>query len=209
MKTIDADEFKKLEDAFEDAKKKFDDGDIDYAELDVAKDAFNEARWKKDFAEESNTSMRENRWQWEQDSFLNAEENNQYRDNETLSAAFIATVNKLIATDDGKAMTDRQVLEAAKDKVEKDLGGVRTKAGGGEETAAEKTARLKQEAVDKAKKKAGDKTKIQLDLTDVPAAEENVDTGEFDLVDNLEGEALQAAVDRMTPAQLERYENAQ
>lgn len=211
MKTIDDAELKTLKESFDDAKKQFDDGDIDYAKLDEAKDAYNEARWKKDFAEESNASMRENRWQWEQDSFLGAEGNKDFRFdvNETLHSAFVATVNKLLSTDEGKTMNDRQILEAAKEKVEKDLGVVRTKTGDDQETEAQKAERLKKDAIAKAKAKLGDKSKVTLDLTDVPAAEENLDTSEFDHIDRLDGEALQAAIDKMTPAQLERYEDTQ
>ncbi len=152
--------------------------------------------------------MRENRWKWEQDNFLSAEGNISLRDNETLHTAFVATVNKLISTDEGKAMSDRQVLEAAKNKVEKDLGVARTEAGG-DETDAQKEARLKQEAIDKAKGKLGDKTEIKPDLTNVPAADENTDVGEFDYVTRLEGDAYQQAIDRMSPAQQARWEDLQ
>jgi hypothetical protein len=208
VKIVDDAEFEKLKTTFEEAKKKFDDGDIDYAELDVAKDAFNQAKWEKEYSEKSNASMVQAHWQWEQSSFLSAKENVNFRDNETLNAAYVAAVNKLIGSDEGKTMTDRQVLEAARDKVEKDLGLVRPKVDP-EETEDEKKEREKQEAIAKAKKTVGDRSKIDPDLTDLPSAEDNVEENEFTWLDKLEGEAYEMAVGKLTSQQLERYENAQ
>jgi hypothetical protein len=178
---VDEAELEKLKTAFEEAKEAFDDGDIDYAELDEAKDAFNEANWQKNFAEKSNASMRQNHWILEQERFLNS--HTDFRDNETLNAAFAIAVNRLIDTDEGAAMSDRQVLEAAKDKVVKDLvvvGSVRTR------------------------------TRADEDITDLAAADEAANqSNDFAHLDKLEGDAYQAAIDKLTPAQLERYENAQ
>jgi len=200
VKVVDDAKLNELKTKFDEAKKKFEDGDIDYAELDEAKDAYNQAKWKKEYSEESNASMREARWKWEQENFLDA--NKDFKDNDTLHVAFVAAVNNLIASDEGKAMSDREVLEAAKKKVHKDLGVLKPS---GDDGTKEKE---RQNAIRKAKEKMSDKTNIPQDIGGLPEAEENSDEKEFAYLDRLDGERLQAAVDRMTPAQLARYEDA-
>lgn len=195
---VDQAELDGLKGALDEAKKKFDDGDIDYTVFDQAKDAYNEAKWKADFAQESNQNMQEGRWQWEQERFL--DDNKQYRDNQTLNAAFVATVNSIIVTNEGKKLSDKDVLVRAKKQVEADLGiaGVAEKKIGGE----------KQKAIDAAKKTNADRSKIPADIGGLPAAEENEDVGEFAYLDKLEGEKFQAAVDKLTPEQLRKYEDS-
>jgi len=191
-----------LKTAFDDAKKKFDDGEIDYTKFDEAKDAYNEAKWKADFAKESNQNMSEGRWQWEQERFL--DDNKQYRDNKTLNVAFVATVNIIISTEEGKKLTDREVLVKAKEQVEADLGIVTPKP-----AAAAKTDKEKKEAIEAAKKANSDRSKIAADIGGLPAAEENEDVSdEFAYLDKLDGEAYQAAIDKLTPAQLQKYEDS-
>jgi hypothetical protein len=202
VKIVEDEEFEKLKVAFDDAKKKFDEGDINYAELDEAKDAYNQAKWKREYAEESNRSIREARWKWEQENFLNDKANKVFLDNETLNVAFVGAVNKIIATEESAKMTDREVLEAAKQKVQKDLGVLKPASD------ADTKEKDKAEAIRKAKEKNADKTAIPKDLTGVPEAEENIDENEFAYLDRLEGDKFQAAIDKLTPAQLERYENA-
>lgn len=201
VKIVDDGKLEELKTKYEEAKKKFDDGDIDYAEMDEAKDEYNQAKWKKEYAEESNASLRNARWEWEQESFLGA--NKMFMDNETLHVAFVAAVNKLIVSDEGKTMSDRDVLRAAKEKVEKDLGMLKPADDKGTDKEKEK-----QEAIRKAKEKMGDKGKIPPDIGGLPEAEENTDENEFSYLDRLEGDAYQRALDRLTPSQLERYENA-
>jgi fused signal recognition particle receptor len=195
---VDLAELDKLKTALDEAKKKFDDGEIDYAKLDEVKDAFNEMKWKADFAVESNQNMQEGRWQWEQERFL--DDNWQYRDNRTLNAAFVATVNSIITTDEGKKLSDKEVLAKAKKQVEADLEII------GE--GSKKTEDEKQKAIDAAKKANADRSKIAADIGGLPAAEENEDVGEFAYLDKLEGEAYQAAVDKLTPEQLRKYEDS-
>jgi len=201
LSVIDDETFNSLKTAYDVAQEKFDNGDIDYAELDKAKDAYQEAKWKKEFAEETNAAQITQRWEWEQDRFM--DDNEYIRDNKTLRAAFAVHVNDLIVTDEGKAMSDRQVLEAAKEKMEKDLGIVRSS-----DDTADETERKKKDAVNKAKKAMADKSKINPDLTDIPAAEENTEENEFDWLDRLDGQALENALAKLTPAQQARYEDA-
>jgi len=197
---IDQAELDDLKTALDDARKKFDDGEIDYAVLDEIKDKYNEARWKADFAQESNQNMIEQRWKWEQERFL--DDNTQYRDNRTLNAAFVGVVNNIIVTEEGKRLTDREVLIKAKEQVEADLGI------GAKDDPPEKTDEEKRKAIKAAKKAKGDRSKIPPDIGGLPVSEENEDADEFAYLDKLEGEAYQAAIDKLTPEQLRRYEDS-
>ena len=196
---VDQEKLDSLKTAMDEAKKKFDDGDIDYTKFDQTKDAYNEAKWKADFAQESNQNMQQGRWQWEQERFL--DDNKQYRDNRTLNAAFAATVNSIIATDEGKKLSDKEVLVKAKEQVEADLG---ITGEGSKQTDDDE----KQKAIAAAKKANADRSKIAADIGGLPAAEENEDVGEFAYLDKLEGEKFQAAIDKLTPEQLRKYEDS-
>jgi hypothetical protein len=168
--SVPPDQLESLRRAFEDAKEQFDAGDINYAELDEAKDAYNQAKWKNEFSADANRAMIEEIWKNEQKRFLN--ENPQFKTNATLNVALVTAVNRLIETPEGQQMSDREVLEAARRKVDNDL--TLLKNGG-------------------------------------MAASEGVDRGggSYDLsyLDKLEGPALQAAIDKLTPEEMERYEN--
>ncbi len=119
---VDQDKLDSLKAELDEAKQKFEDGDIDYFKLDEAKDAYNELKWTSDFAQESNRNMRDGRWKLEQNRFL--DDNSQYKSNESLNAAFVATVNNLIASDEGSRMSDMEVLLRAKEQVEAALRGL-------------------------------------------------------------------------------------
>ena len=230
---VDLTELDKLKTALDEAKKKFDDGEIDYAKLDEIKDAYNEMKWKADFAVESNKNMQEGRWEWEQERFL--DDNKDYRDNKTLNAAFVATVNAVIVTDEGKKMSDREVLVKAKEQIEADLLGIKKPEEEEEDEFAyldklegealqkaidklspEQSQRYKassetekkRKAIEAAKKAKGDRSKISADIGGLPAAEENEDVSEFAYLDKLEGEAYQAAIDKLSPEQLRKYEDS-
>lgn len=111
-----------LKTALDEAKEQFGEGELEYTAFDEIKDEYNEAKWKSDFAQQSNQDMSEARWVGEQERFL--DENKQYRDNPTLNAAFVATVNNLIASEEGAKMSDRAVLLAAHQQMEADLQGL-------------------------------------------------------------------------------------
>lgn len=205
--TIGQEKLDSLKSEVDEAKKKFDDGEIDYATFSETKDKYNEASWKESFATESNKTLNEGRWQWEQERFL--DQNVSLRDNKTLNGAFVSVVNEIIGTDEGKKLSDFAVLEKAKTQIEADLGigvvGITSRA---VSVADKKTDAEKQKAISLAKDKKSDRSNLSADIGGLPTAEENVDTSEFAQIENLSGEAYQKAIDGMTPAQLERYEDS-
>lgn len=203
--SADDERLKKLKDDLDDAKKKFDEGEIDFAKFSESKDSYNEAKWKTDFANEANANMVDERWKWEQDRFL--DDNNRFRDNSTLNAAFVSAVNKIISSDEADKLSDREVLIQAKGQVEADiqalLSGMTPAATDDKAAKGDK----KDKALKDAKKASGDRAQIPPDIKNAPAAAENTDGNEFAHIDKLDGEKYQAAVDKLTPEQLERYEN--
>lgn len=194
-------ELEGLKTALDEAKTKFDEGEIDFATFSEAKDSYHEAKWKADFAADANTNLVNERWKWEQDRFLS--ENAMFRDNLSLNAAFTNAVNKIIASKDGASLSDRGVLDQAKDRVEADMNllykdkGPASAAGSG-----------KAKAIQGAKQGAGDRTKIPADFRDAPSAGSNNEANQFAFLDKLSGEKYQSAIDKMSPAQLEAYENS-
>lgn len=181
------------------AKKKFDEGEIDFAVFSEEKDKYNEAKWKADFAQEANTNMVNERWKWEQERFL--DDNPVFRDNASLNSAFVHSVNSIIGSDNGVNLSDRSVLLKAKSLVENDMGLLHEE----DESDADKA---KTKAIKGAKKSNSDRGQIPVDIGSAPSAGDNNEISEFAHLDNLSGEKFQAAIDRMTPDQLERYENS-
>ena len=191
-----------LKTELDDAKKKFDEGEIDYAVFNLSKDAYNEAKWKADFAQEVNSNMQDERWAWEQERFL--DDNRSFRDNALLNSAFVNAVNTIIASEVSATLTDREVLVKAKEEVSADIRALT----GQTESPADKKESAKSKAVSDAKKKQADRSKIPIDISDIPSAEENNEVSEFANIDKLSGEAYQTALDNMTPTQLARYEDS-
>lgn len=196
FKPVDQAKLEAAKTTYEDARKKFDEGEIDYEKFDEAKTAYNELKWKDDLAKEYSASSQESLWKWEQQRFY--EENPTFKSNGTINRAYTATVNHLMGTEEGQRMTDRQLLVEAKKIVDADLGLVKPPDASDPEKA-------RADAVTKAKAQAGDRTAIKPDLGDLPAAGDEADRDEFDWLDKLDGAKFQAAIDKLTPEQLERY----
>ncbi len=199
---VDQAELDGLKTKYDEAQQKFDDGDIDYAALDKAKDAYNKLQWKQEVAEEQNQATDSQHWEWEQERFF--EDNPQFsaEKNTTLNTALVGTVNRIIATEEGQKMSDKEVLQTAKKQVEKDLGITK-------QDNTDETEKKRKEALKKAKDAKSDRSKVDTDIGGLPTAEDNTtDTDEFAHLDRLEGDAYQNAVDALSPAAREKYENA-
>ena len=151
--------------------------------------------------------MVDERWKWEQDRFL--DDNRTFRDNATLNAAFVSAVNKIISAKEAEKLSDRDVLIQAKGQVEADVKTLLSALAPASDDKDDKAAKddKKDKAVKDAKKASGDRTQIPPDIKDVPAAAENTDGNEFAHLDKLDGEKYQTAINRLTPEQLDRYEN--
>lgn len=194
-----------LKNGFDEAKKQFDEGEIDFAKFSDAKDLYHEAKWKADFAQEANSNLVNERWKWEQERFL--DENSVFRDNRSLNAAFVHNVNKIVAGAGGEKLSDRAVLLKARGIVEADMRLIH-KDGDDSSSKVDVKEKAKTDAIKNAKKTKGDRSEIPVDLRSAPSAgDDNVD-GEFAYLDKLSGEKFQSAIDKMSPTQLEKYENS-
>ena len=169
--TVDPARIEEAKAVFDEAKQKFDDGEIDFQEFDEAKDAYQRLKWKDEDARDFNKNTRQRVWLDAQDDFFR--DNPRIKENRTLHVAYAETVNSMIKTPKGQAMTDAQLLAAAKQKVMADLASI--------------------PGVN--------------DVAKQPSVEAEPDPGEFDYLDRLEGQKFQDALEKLSPAQLERYES--
>jgi hypothetical protein len=201
MKPPAKEEIDKAKTAFDEAKKKFEEGEISYDEYDTAKDAYNKLQWQAETAQKANDGAREAHWQAEQNRFF--KQNQAFKDKPTLNAAYVHAVNTILKSDEGAKLSDRKVLLKAKQMVEEDLGLLAGKS------AAQPPDKGKDKNKDlaAAKKAAADRREIGADLGAAPSSKEENDTDEFTWLDNLTGAAYQDAVEKLTPAQRERYES--
>ena len=207
MARVDQAKLTELKTAYETVKKKYDQGEVDFSKLHAAELAYKELQWKDDQARDFNQSAKQGAWQHSQEVFLDRNQQFAGTGNRALHLAFIATVNDLITKPEAAKMTDWQILSKAKQMVEADLGLLSPAASAAAQQAAADKA--KAEALRKAKAGAGDRTKLaDADLGLIPSASDGSDAGEFAYIDKLSGAAYQAAVDGLTPAQRERYEDA-
>ncbi|MBC2712872.1 MAG: hypothetical protein HGJ94_18340 [Desulfosarcina sp.] len=209
LPSVDPEKLEAAKTKFDEAKTQFDDGEIDYQAFDEIKTEYNRLRWKDEDAKEYNQNARHFQWQGSQDKFF--EDNPRFLSNQTLNAAYVATVNRILKTEDGATMTDDQLLAAAKKQVESDLvltaDPTATEAEEVKRQAAEKARKAK--AIAAAKSGNADRSTIEDgDIAKLPSAEEESDPSEFDYLDRLDGEKFQEAIEKLTPAQLERYESA-
>lgn len=208
MPRVDKAKMETAKSALDDAQTKYDEGEIDYQALDKAKTAYNELKWKDDQALEYNQSARQGAWQHASQVFYERYPQFSGSGNRSLHLAFVSVVNEAINNPDAAKMSDWQLLEKARKQVEADLSGLLSPEA--REALAKADAERKREAAKRAAiKGAGDRTKLaDDDLGKLPSATDGNDNDEFAYIDKLTGQAFQAAVEALTPAQRERYEDA-
>jgi hypothetical protein len=144
----------------------------------------------------------ENHWKAAQADFFS--ENAEYFDNAILNAAYVHAVNKLLASDEGKAMSDRMLLLKAKEQVDEALGRTSKATDDGKVKDIE-DERAKRKAIADAKRAEADKGKGNVTLDKVPASK-GTHEDRFDALDKLTGEDFENAVAALTDADREAYE---
>lgn len=174
-------------------------GDIALQEYNAKRDGLNKVLFRQEMYEDINkqvaTQVVETRWKQAQQDFYT--ENKTYRDNSALNAAFVHVVNGLLASEEGKKMTDMALLKKAKSNVEESLGI------GKKEDPPKKDDDGKA-ALETAKKKEAEK-KSGPSLKDMPKAQEADFGDKFDALDKLSGEAFEEAVAKLTDAECRAY----
>lgn len=176
-----------------DLREKLNDGELSPAEYDEQSDAIKSDDYKTRMQESENR-----RWGNAVMSFLGRHKDYTQEANPVKFAALDSEVKRMAKAGEIGNMTHRQILEQAKANVEKAFGGA-----------------VKQEPpADTGKKDKGKPAKPKAEapdapnLGDVPAAgveNPRANNSEFAHLDKLNGVELEAALEKMTPAQQERY----
>jgi hypothetical protein len=173
-------------------------GDIDLDAYETAKDeivakeqALREQNLKATIASEQNQQNIQARWQWEQEKFFNADANKMYGANKLLMAAMDTAVKELAADTANADKSAAWFLEEA-DKQVRSAFGLKDEVKAPEDK--------------KPKGRKPDLSVVPKTLSNLPAADLNETGGdEFANLDKLEGMALEAALNKLSPDQQARY----
>jgi hypothetical protein len=195
---------------------KFEDGDIKLSEYNTARAEYVEALTEMKMFSTINAQVQkaaaEKGWKDSQAEFFR--NNAEYLNERIKNVSFVDAVNRLLATDESKAMTDAQIFEAAKkecDTVFYPSGRVRP---GGAQVVDLDTKRNEAEAKRKADeaKALTDAQKLEADkaagvktLAKVPVAEGNAGDDKYDVIDKLTGDAYENAIAKMSDAERAVY----
>jgi hypothetical protein len=202
MQGLTEDDLKKVNDGLEDVKKKFSDGEIDYNEYLDARDAFNQQLWAHNLAMQVSSDSVDTKWEWEQETFLSDEKNDWINSDEVVYPAFAATVNRIMATEEGAVMPGPQLLAMAREEVAKRFSPAQQ-----EQRVSAEEEKKKNDALQRAKDAEAGK-QVPETLGGKPTAEIDDGVAEFEWLDKLEGEKYEQAVNNLTEQQLARYEAA-
>ena len=189
-------ELDKLNADMADLKKKFDDGDISIDEYMDSRFAIERKVVKIEAHQERMQQDAQASWDRANQEFLASEDNKSLRENDVLYGAFATQVNKLIGDPASEAMSDADLLRAARDKV---FAAFRIPQGS--------QPSKDESAIRAAKKEAADRGKAPTTLQGVPAAAQadDVDQSPFAYLDRLSGEQLEAAVAKLSEADQLRW----
>lgn len=184
----------KLNSELADIKSKFDSGDLSIDEYIDAKSAIDrqlvKAELKAELAHEAATKT----WERSQKEFLG--QHAYLRENDVVFGAFAMQVNKLLADPATASLSDADLLEKAKSRVDAAFG-----------RHPAEPSKKDESPIRKAKKEAADTSKAPRTLQGVPAAAQadDVDGGRFAYLDRLSGMELEAAVARLSPEDQSRW----
>lgn len=189
-------ELDKLNADMADLKQKFDNGDISIDEYMDSRFAIERKVVKIEAHQERMQQDAQMSWDRANQEFLANEDNKALRENDVLYGAFAMQVNKLIGDPASEAMSDAELLRAARDKV---FAAFRIPQGS--------QPSKDESAIRAAKKEAADRGKAPTTLQGVPAAAQadDVDQSPFAYLDRLSGEQLEAAVAKLSEADQLRW----
>lgn len=177
----------------------FEEGDITLKDYNARRDTLTREKWTAETYEDINKQVAiqtvENTWKQAQKDFFAANEN--FGTNAVLNAAFVHVVNGLLASEEGKKLTDAALLKKAKETVEESLGigkkGEPTKDDDGKAALAA------------AKKKEAERGKDGKSIRDIPKDDSTEFGDKFDVLDRLDGEAFEKAIAKLSDAERREY----
>ena len=163
------------------------------AEYDQAKQGISEALLTERIAAEHSKQSAEQTWQAEQDMFFS--DNEVYKSDPILRGALGAQLDTLYADAANEGKSGLWYLREAGKAIDERFN----------RAPADESADALAAAKDKQRKKAAEPVPAPRTLGDVPAAEANIDAGEFAAVDKMQGIAYEEAIASMSPATYERF----
>ena len=183
---------------------KFEDGDVTLAAYNKERAEYVEALTEIKMFEKINAQVQkaaaEKGWKDAQADFFRL--NPEYSVERIKNVAFVDAVNRLLATEESKRMTDAQILEMAKKECDTVFHPSEApKVENVKDTAAEE----KRAAIEAAKKAEAERAAEVKTLAKVPVSEGNQGDDKYDAIDKLTGEAYENAVAKMSDAERAIY----
>ena len=193
---------------------KFEDGDITLAAYNKERAEYVESLTEMKMFDKINAQVQkaaaEKGWKDAQANFFSS--NPEYSAERIKNVAFVDAVNRLLATDESKNMTDAQIFEGAKKECDAVFHpGGSPKADDGkvdpiEEKRTEiEAAEEKRTAIEAAKKAEAERAAAVKTLASVPVSEGNQGDDKYDAIDKLTGEAYENAVAKMSDTERAIY----
>ena len=190
---------KELDQKLDDWKIEFDDYKKELRELE-------HFRTQELVRQEIQRTKAEEAWQAEQRVFFAENENlAPGKANPIIYGAFASEVNRLAADKAWAARSGADLLAEAKKNIDEAFG-LKLEGKDLEPAPKKKEKTAGQKAVEDAKKSNASQDSPNT-LKDVPAGDKNTDNP-FDYLDNLEGAAYETAIAKLSPAEIEAYENS-
>lgn len=198
---------------------KFEDGDITLAAYNKERAEYVESLTEMKMFDKINAQVQkaaaEKGWKDAQAGFFS--NNQEYSTERIKNVAFVDAVNRLLATDESKKMTDAQIFEAAKkecDAVFHPTG--RSKADDSDAASIEEKRKAieaaekveieaKRKVIEDAKKTEAERAAAVKTLAKVPVSEGNQGDDKYDAIDKLTGEAYENAVAKMSDTERAIY----
>jgi hypothetical protein len=192
---------------------KFEDGDITLAAYNKERAEYVESLTEMKMFDKINAQVQkaavEKGWKDAQSDFFRS--NPEYSAERIKNVSFVDAVNRLLATDESKKMTDAQIFEAAKkecdavfhpnERVKPDESNEVVKPDESNVSSLEE----KRKAVEAAKKAEAERAAGVKTLAKVPVSEGNQGDDKYDAIDKLTGEAYENAVAKMSDAERAIY----
>ena len=193
---------------------KFEDGDITLAAYNKERAEYVESLTEMKMFDKINAQVQkaaaEKGWKDAQADFFRS--NPEYSAERIKNVAFVDAVNRLLATDESKNMTDAQIFEGAKnecDAVFHPEGPPKADDGNvvsiEEKRTAIEAAEEKRKAIEAAKKAEAERAAGVKTLAKVPVSEGNQGDDKYDAIDKLTGEAYENAVAKMSDTERAIY----
>jgi hypothetical protein len=193
---------------------KFEDGDITLAAYNKERAEYVESLTEMKMFDKINAQVQkaaaEKGWKDAQGDFFSS--NPEYSAERIKNVAFVDAVNRLLATDESKKMTDAQIFAAAKKECDAVFHPeVPPKADDDnvvsieEKRKAIEAAEEKRKAIEAAKKAEAERAAGVKTLAKVPVSEGNQGDDKYDAIDKLTGEAYENAVAKMSDAERAIY----